>query len=107
MCWFRRCRSLDLRTLSELHDGFANRRGAEALLAEAEEYLAHRERTDDPFAKQHTAKGEVFLTLRDNSPDSSSSVGGPIKSACRRPRIGDTEDAAMRPEIPARWQNRP
>lgn len=43
---FKRRHNLDLRPLSELHDEFADRARAEALLAEAEEELAHRERRE-------------------------------------------------------------
>lgn len=56
MAWFKRRRNLDLRPLSELHDEFAHRPGAEALLAEAEEELAQRERTEAAGAKP-TARG--------------------------------------------------
>ena len=56
MGWFKRRRNLDLRPLSELHGEFANRPGAEALLAEAEEELAQRERTEAAYAEQHTAE---------------------------------------------------
>lgn len=55
MGWFRRRRNLDLRTLSELHDEFTKRPGAEALLAEAEEELAQRERTDSAYAQPHSS----------------------------------------------------
>ncbi|MDE0136673.1 MAG: hypothetical protein OXM54_17765 [Acidimicrobiaceae bacterium] len=55
MGWFKRQRDLDLRPLSELHDEFANRPGAEALLAEAEEELAQREPTDVSFAQPHSS----------------------------------------------------
>ncbi|MCY3947911.1 MAG: hypothetical protein OXF61_01775 [Acidimicrobiaceae bacterium] len=55
MGWFRRRRNLDLRPLSELHDEFAKRPGAEALLAEAEEELAQRERTDSAYAQPHSS----------------------------------------------------
>lgn len=56
MGWFRRRRNLDLRPLSELHDEFAKRPGAEALLAEAEEELTQREQTNSAYAEQHTAE---------------------------------------------------
>lgn len=55
MGWFKRRRNLDLRPLSELHDEFAKRPSAEALLADAEEELTHRERTDATYAKPHSA----------------------------------------------------
>lgn len=56
MGWFKRRRDLDLQPLSELHDEFETRPGADALLAEAEEELAQRERTDSGYAEQHTAE---------------------------------------------------
>ncbi len=55
MGWFKRRRDLDLRPLAELHDEFANRPGAEALLAESEEELAQREGTDTAYAKPRSA----------------------------------------------------
>lgn len=55
MAWFKRRRNLDLRPLSELHDEFETRPGADALLAEAEEELAQRERTDISFAEPHAS----------------------------------------------------
>ncbi|WP_419554546.1 hypothetical protein [Candidatus Poriferisodalis sp.] len=58
MSWFRRRRDLELQPLAELHDEFANRPDAERLLAEAEDELTRRERTDAPYAKQHPAGTE-------------------------------------------------
>lgn len=56
MGWFKRRRNLHLQPLSELHDEFAKRPGADALLAEAEEELAQRERADSAYVEQHTAE---------------------------------------------------
>jgi hypothetical protein len=50
MGWFRRRRNLRLRPLSELHDEFSARPGAQAMLDEAEAELAKREHT--PHAQQ-------------------------------------------------------
>ncbi|WP_420446008.1 hypothetical protein [Candidatus Poriferisodalis sp.] len=52
MGWLRRRRNLGLQPLSELHDEFAKRPGAEALLADAEEELTYRERNDAAYVKQ-------------------------------------------------------
>ena len=43
MSWFRRRRNLRLRPLSELHDEFAARPGAQSMLDNAEAELARRE----------------------------------------------------------------
>ncbi|WP_419911499.1 hypothetical protein [Candidatus Poriferisodalis sp.] len=50
MGWFRRRRNLRLRPLSELHDEFAARPGAQSMLDDAEAELAEREHT--PHAQQ-------------------------------------------------------
>lgn len=56
MGWFKRRRDLELRPLSDLHDEFAARPGAEALLAEAEDELAQRDRIEAAYAEPHSAE---------------------------------------------------
>ena len=55
MGWFRRRRNLDLRPLAELHNEFAKRPEARALLAEAEEELTLREQTEAAYTKPRSA----------------------------------------------------